>query len=86
MEQYLLMQSIGWWKMKNKKELGEAILNNGDKYLKFKKKCECGHSLMILNREGILPCRWCGRLVFLSKKVEFKYKMKNKLKEANIKN
>lgn len=40
--------------------------------------CKCGHVIQIYNRHRREICKWCGRMVFLSKKEEFKYNMKRK--------
>lgn len=42
------------------------------------RKCKCGHTVTIYNRHRREICRWCGRVVFLSPKEEFKYNMKRK--------
>ena len=38
--------------------------------------CKCGHSIIIKNKRGCYPCKWCGRLVFINKKVEMKYRQR----------
>lgn len=40
------------------------------------RKCKCGHTVTIYNRYRRQTCRWCGRMVFLTKKDEFNYNMK----------
>lgn len=40
------------------------------------RKCKCGHSVPIYSRHRREICKWCGRMVFLDKKDEFKYNMK----------
>lgn len=42
-------------------------------------KCKCGHSVTIYNRHRREICSNCGRIVFLTKKDEFNYKLKRKL-------
>lgn len=42
------------------------------------RKCKCGHSVNIFRKEGYEICSFCGKLVFLSKKHEFKYNMKRR--------
>lgn len=42
------------------------------------RKCKCGHTVTIYNRYNREICKWCGRLVFLTKKDEFDYFMKRK--------
>ena len=50
-----------------------------DEYIsKVTIKCRCGHSVSIYNRFRREICSYCGRMVFLTKKDEFKYKLKRK--------
>ena len=42
-------------------------------------KCKCGHSVTIYNRYRRQLCSHCGRVVFLTKKDEFNYKLKRML-------
>lgn len=44
-------------------------------------KCSCGCSTTITNKYHRAICRWCGNMVYLDKKEEFKNRMKEKLKE-----
>lgn len=43
------------------------------------KKCKCGHSVLFVTDKKI--CSHCGNYVFKNKKVEFEYRMKEKLKK-----
>ena len=45
-------------------------------------KCKCGHSVTIYNRYRRDTCSHCGRMVFLTKKDEFKYLMERKMKHG----
>ena len=49
---------------------------------KVTKICKCGHSVAIYNKEGREICNHCGRLVFLTKKHEFKYQMQRRCRYA----
>jgi ribosomal protein S27AE len=46
-------------------------------------KCRCGHSVEITNKYKRLICSWCGEMVYLNKKDEFKEKIKKGLKNGN---
>ena len=41
--------------------------------------CKCGHSILVYKRERREVCSNCGRMVFLTKKDEFMYKMKRRV-------
>ena len=47
----------------------------------FRHKCECGHTVYIMNKSGRAECNHCHRLVFKDKATEFKYIMNRKLIE-----
>ena len=49
-------------------------------YAKYKKKCSCGHSVVINPSRDKIVCNYCGKFVFRSKEDEFKYRIKEKLK------
>lgn len=50
-------------------------------------KCTCGHSVTIYNRFRREYCSYCGKLVFLTKKDEYLYKMKRMMeRESRRKN
>lgn len=42
--------------------------------------CNCGHRVTIYHPKEKEICTYCGSYVFKNKKVEFKYRMKEKLK------
>ena len=42
-------------------------------------KCKCGHSILVSNKYGRVPCKWCGRFVFATKELELKYRNKEAL-------
>ena len=44
-------------------------------------KCKCGHSVTMANAERTI-CSWCGKWVYKNSKVEFKYRLKEKLREV----
>ena len=43
-------------------------------------KCRCGHSVTIYNRYKREICSHCGRVVFLTKKDEYKFYLERMLK------
>lgn len=51
-----------------------------DEYDKVKYKCKCGHKVVIPNWVDKQVCGWCGKYVFKDKKVEFKYRVKERIK------
>ena len=46
---------------------------------KYRVKCKCGHTCTILSPKGYQLCNWCHNYVFINSKVEFEYRMKEKL-------
>ena len=57
-------------------------LQNYDKSLEnVKFKCKCGHRTVIPKGIEKQICSWCGHYVFRDKKVEFEYRMKERLKK-----
>lgn len=53
-----------------------------DEYEKVKYICKCGHRVVIPKWVDKQLCDWCGRYVFKDKKVEFKYRVKERIKWA----
>lgn len=53
---------------------------------KFRVKCKCGHTCTILSPLGYQLCNWCRNYVFLTPKIEFEYRMKEKLIREKRKN
>lgn len=53
---------------------------------KCRVKCKCGHTVTILNPKGYQICRWCQNYVFLNPKLEFEYRIKEKLIKERRKN
>ena len=47
---------------------------------KYKAKCKCGHTKIIINRPYAI-CEYCGRKVYRSKKDEFIDKLEKKIKK-----
>ena len=52
----------------------------------YRVKCKCGHKTVIPVWLDKRICWWCGFWVYRNKKVEFKEKMQQKIKEVNVKN
>lgn len=48
-------------------------------YTNMTRKCKCGKSVSIFYKERRKPCDRCGRMVFLTKKDEFDYRIKRRL-------
>ena len=44
-------------------------------------RCKCGHRTVIPKCAEKQICGWCGKYVFRDKKVEFEYRVKEKLKK-----
>ena len=56
-------------------------LNNATK--EYKHKCSCGHTIVIYPFEKKVSkvCRYCGKLVFVNEKEEFKHKLSKEIKK-----
>jgi predicted RNA-binding Zn-ribbon protein involved in translation (DUF1610 family) len=65
-------------KMSNKNfdKLYSLRLKEDERKDKLKVVCKCGWRNIINNRYGKLPCRNCGEMVYLDKRIEFMDKMK----------
>ena len=50
---------------------------------KLKVTCKCGWRNIINNRYGKLPCRNCGNMLYLDKRIEFMDKMRKVKKVVN---
>lgn len=48
----------------------------------FRVKCKCGHTLNFI-RNHPQRCTFCGRVVYPSKRTEFKEKLLKKIKRSN---
>ena len=46
-------------------------------------KCNCGHRVIMPIRKDKVICRWCGNYVFKNKRVEFIYRVKEGIYNAN---
>lgn len=46
-------------------------------------KCQCSHVIVMAKADRTI-CSYCGNWVYRSKKIEFKYKMKEKLNNGRI--
>jgi len=44
-------------------------------------ECKCGHRVIIPKHVDKRLCSWCKNYVFRDKKVEFEYRMKERLKK-----
>lgn len=60
----------------------EALYRDKEKY---RRKCKCGHTCTILNPKGYQICKWCHNYVFLNSKIEFEYRMKEKINKEKRK-
>lgn len=49
-------------------------------------KCKCGHTCTILNPKGYQICSWCHNYVFLNPKVEFEFRMREKINKERRNN
>lgn len=47
----------------------------------FVHKCDCGHSMYLSPAHPKRICRWCGNMVYLDKREEFKERLKNIVKK-----
>lgn len=71
---------------------GELLNNNElirytDIITKNKKKCRCGHSIILPPHLNKIVCNWCGNYVFKTKKDEFEYRLQETMhKEVENKN
>ena len=61
----------------NKKEMDKMPSN----YRKNTYKCKCGHSIVIAYNCEKVVCSYCGNYVFKNKKDEFKYRMRERIKD-----
>lgn len=43
-----------------------------------KVKCDCGHTV-ILAKQDVALCSWCGKYVFKNKEIEFKFRLKEQM-------
>lgn len=61
---------------------GNHIYKYNDEFASLMtRKCKCGHSVTIYSRYRREICSNCGRFVFLTKKDEFEYRMKRRMKK-----
>ena len=52
-------------------------------YTNYKVKCKCGHSIFMPYGTIKKVCGHCGKYVYESKRIEFKEKMREKLRRKN---
>lgn len=50
---------------------------------KVRRKCECGHSLVMPARNKFVYCSWCKNKVFKNSFYEFEYKLNAKMGRVN---
>jgi hypothetical protein len=53
-----------------------------EEYDKVKYRCSCGHRVIIPHWKDKALCSWCHHYVYKDKQIEFKEKMKEKLKNG----
>ena len=51
-------------------------------YSKYMVKCKCGHTFLMFDKEPKKLCTNCGTYYYKDKKLEFKNKLKEKLRNA----
>lgn len=51
------------------------MFNEMSKYIV---KCKCSHSVVITKQDRVL-CTYCGNYVYKNKKIEFRYKLRERL-------
>lgn len=44
-------------------------------------KCKCGHSVEFWHGENRVLCNWCNQFVYRTPALEFKYKLKERLRK-----
>lgn len=54
-----------------------------DDRTKYTVKCKCSHSVVIPNSKDRLLCDYCGYYVYKNKRIEFKYKLREKMNKIN---
>lgn len=47
-------------------------------------KCKCGHTVTIPPQLDKVLCSWCGKYVFKSAEVEFKYRMFEQMNKRRL--
>lgn len=74
--------------MRDLKRYGETYQKISEALEPYKTKCECGHVVVITNRNKKKICRWCGRMVYLyaedKKRNDFKVEMRRLLNERSL--
>lgn len=69
---------------KEKKDMTSREMSKYDEALRScKKVCKCGHRVFIVKKYGYGICDYCGTKVYGDKKLEFREKLKQKMKEGN---
>lgn len=85
-EKRYIAKGIGIYYLIEEKEESEMTRTELDKYLNAirscKKLCKCGHRVFIVKKYGYGICDYCGTKVFGDKKLEFREKLKQKMKEG----
>lgn len=65
------------------KGLSEADSKRFTDISKFRVKCKCGHTIIMSKAERTV-CSHCGHYIYKTPAIEFRYKMKEKLKNGRI--
>ena len=52
-------------------------------YSNYKVKCDCGHSMFMPYGTDIKICSHCGHKIFRNKQIEFREKVKEKLRRKS---
>lgn len=50
-----------------------------DKICEYRVKCNCSHTMIIIQNDRVI-CSYCGKWVYRTPEIEFKYKLREKMK------
>lgn len=65
----------------------DLAIAHDEEYIRIvSRTCKCGHVINLYDRSGYAICRWCGNIVFLTKKAEYDYKIKRRYANGKISN
>ena len=85
-EKRYIAKKIGIYYLVEEKESKTMTSREMSKYdealRKCKKVCRCGHRVFIVKKYGYGICDYCGTKVYGDKKLEFREKLKQKMKEG----
>jgi len=68
--------------MENSKNYSKAFLRYMDAIQEIKKVCKCGYKVPMIQGRGYGICINCSQKVYGDKKLEFRDKLKQKMKEG----